>query len=174
MTHFAVIGPSGAGKDTLIAAALAARPDLGRVRRVITRPASAGGEDFEGVTPEEFARMRAAGRFLLHWNAHGLSYGLPHRAFLGGPKVANISRQVVAQAAEALPGLRIIHVCASPEVLAARLALRGREDARQIAERIARDTGALPTSLPIIHIDNSTTIEAATRAFLNALATVPQ
>lgn len=38
---FAVVGPSGAGKDTLIAAALAARPDLAIVRRVITRPVEA-------------------------------------------------------------------------------------------------------------------------------------
>ena len=40
---FAVVGPSGAGKDTLMAAAARARPDLHIVRRVITRPATAGG-----------------------------------------------------------------------------------------------------------------------------------
>jgi ABC-type glutathione transport system ATPase component len=34
---FAVVGPSGAGKDTLIDAGRAARPDLLIVRRVITR-----------------------------------------------------------------------------------------------------------------------------------------
>ncbi|MFD1807738.1 hypothetical protein ACFSHQ_04955 [Gemmobacter lanyuensis] len=38
----AVVGPSGAGKDTLMDAACAARPDLRRVRRWITRPAEAG------------------------------------------------------------------------------------------------------------------------------------
>ena len=52
---FAVVGPSGAGKDTLIAGALRARPDLHLVRRVITRPTEAGGEAFEGVTGAEFA-----------------------------------------------------------------------------------------------------------------------
>ena len=38
---FAIVGPSGAGKDTLIQGALAARPGLSVVRRVITRPTSA-------------------------------------------------------------------------------------------------------------------------------------
>ena len=74
---FAVVGPSGAGKDTLIQGALAARPDLRLVRRVITRPTDAGGEDFEGVTEDDFAARRRAGDFALHWQAHGLSYGIP-------------------------------------------------------------------------------------------------
>ena len=64
---FAVVGPSGAGKDTLMAAARAARPGLVLVRRVITRPESAGGEDFEGVGETEFALRLAAGDFALHW-----------------------------------------------------------------------------------------------------------
>ena len=173
MRHFAVVGPSGAGKDTLIAAALVRRPDLARVRRVVTRAPDAGGEDIEAVTPGDFARMRAEGRFLLDWDAHGLSYGLPRADFASGPKLFNLSRRMLPQALAALPGLRVIHVSARPEVLAARLAARGREDAAQIAARIARDTGSLPTGLDIIHIDNSTTIEAATTAFLAALETVP-
>ncbi|KGJ04827.1 ribose 1,5-bisphosphokinase [Paracoccus halophilus] len=170
--HVAVVGPSGAGKDTLIAAALAARPDLSPLRRVITRPADSGGEDFEGVSPGEFARMRAEGRFLLDWQAHGLSYGLPRDAFYGGPKLINLSRRILPRAAAALPGLRVIHVSARPEILAQRLAARGREDAAQIAARIARDVGDLPLDLPVIHIDNSTTIEAATADFLAALEKV--
>ena len=121
---------------------------------------------------QRIARMRAEGRFLLDWSAHGLSYGLRSAAFLDGPKLVNLSRRILPQAVAALPGLRVIHVFARPEVLAQRLAARGREDADQIAARIARDTGALPAGLDIIHIDNSTTIEAATTAFLAALETV--
>ncbi|MCC2112585.1 MAG: phosphonate metabolism protein/1,5-bisphosphokinase (PRPP-forming) PhnN, partial [Hyphomicrobiales bacterium] len=49
-----VVGPSGAGKDTLMAAIGRARPDLHIVRRVVTRPSEAGGEPFEGVTEAEF------------------------------------------------------------------------------------------------------------------------
>ena len=59
MRLFFVVGPSGAGKDTLLSGAIAADPALHWARRVITRPESAGGEPFEGVTEAEFA-MRLA------------------------------------------------------------------------------------------------------------------
>ncbi|MEO1313717.1 MAG: hypothetical protein AAFV27_07560, partial [Pseudomonadota bacterium] len=58
----AVVGPSGAGKDTVLDAICAARPTFRRVRRVITRPSSAGGEAFDGVTRAEFARRAAMGQ----------------------------------------------------------------------------------------------------------------
>ena len=51
----AIVGPSGAGKDTLIRGALAARPDLHLARRVITRPADTDSEDFDSVTEADFA-----------------------------------------------------------------------------------------------------------------------
>ena len=58
-----VVGPSGVGKDSVMQALVAARPDLRLVQRVITRPETAGGEPFEGVSEAEFARRRAAGDF---------------------------------------------------------------------------------------------------------------
>ena len=72
----AIVGPSGAGKDTLIAGAVAARPDLVWARRTITRPAT-GNEPSEAVSEAEFERRRAAGAFAFWWTAHGLSYGIP-------------------------------------------------------------------------------------------------
>ena len=78
MRLFFVVGPSGAGKDTLLSGAIAADPALHWVRRVITRPESAGGEPFEGVSAPEFAARLARGDFALHWDAHGLRYGVPH------------------------------------------------------------------------------------------------
>lgn len=75
----AIVGPSGAGKDTLMYKATVQRPDLHLIRRVITRPADAGGEEFTSVNTEEFEQIRNDGKFALDWQAHGLSYGIPHQ-----------------------------------------------------------------------------------------------
>ena len=79
-TLFLVVGPSGAGKDSLIDGAraeLAGRRDIVFASRVITRPPKSGDEDNLFATPEEFAAMQATGAFMLHWEAHGLFYGIP-------------------------------------------------------------------------------------------------
>ena len=73
----AVVGPSGVGKDTVIAGLCAARPGLHRVRRAITREADAGGEDFEALSLAAFEAAEAAGAYALSWRAHGLAYGIP-------------------------------------------------------------------------------------------------
>ena len=75
-----VVGPSGAGKDTLIAAAKTALADDARYvfpKRVITRPAMAEAEDHESVSPERFAELKAAGTFALDWEAHDQSSYFP-------------------------------------------------------------------------------------------------
>ncbi|MCC5971981.1 MAG: phosphonate metabolism protein/1,5-bisphosphokinase (PRPP-forming) PhnN [Pararhodobacter sp.] len=159
---FAVVGPSGAGKDTLIAGVCGAGGPHW-VRRVITRAAQPGGEPFEGVSEAEFQRRLAADEFVLHWRAHDLAYGLPRTGFTplaeGRDVLFNGSRAMLKQAAQAFPGLCVIHITAPPEVLAARLAARGRESGAQIAERLARDA-PLPPGLPVITIDNDATPEA--------------
>lgn len=170
---FAVVGPSGAGKDTLIRGAIAARPDLALVRRVITRPAEAGGEDFEGVSEEEFAAMRDRGVFALHWRAHGLSYGIPRDQVSGpGDILFNGSRAALPLALTAFPGLRVILVTAPAAVLAARLADRGREDASQIGARLARAAYSLPEGIPATVVVNDRTPAEGVARLLAALQPV--
>lgn len=164
----AVVGPSGAGKDTLMIRAAERRPDLQLVRRVITRPTESGGEDFDGVSSAEFELMRSEGRFALDWRAHGLSYGVPHIAE-DGLWLVNLSRGVLMRAAQVFPGLSVIHVGAAPEMRAARLANRGREGIEQIRARISREAGFHPGDLPVTYIDNSGDLEDATAAFIAAL-----
>jgi len=170
---FAVVGPSGAGKDTLISAAQAMRPDLAVARRVITRPEDAGGEQHEGVSEAEFAARAAAGAFALQWCANGHRYGIPAitREWLaaGRTVVFNGSRDALGTALAAFPGLRAIHVTAHPAVLAARLAARGREDAPTVARRLARATAPFPPRLPVVEVENAGDIARALRAFLAAL-----
>jgi phosphonate metabolism protein PhnN/1,5-bisphosphokinase (PRPP-forming) len=173
---FAIVGPSGAGKDTLIAAARAARADLAVVRRAITRPGDAGGEDFEGVTGAEFDRRLAAGDFALHWQAHGLRYGIPARDLAplarGHDVIFNGSRAALAAAATAFPGLTVILVTAPPAVLAARLTTRGREAPADIEARVARATLDIPPGLRVVQVINDGTPEEGTARFLAALQPV--
>jgi phosphonate metabolism protein PhnN/1,5-bisphosphokinase (PRPP-forming) len=170
---FAVVGPSGAGKDTLIRGALEARPDLRLVRRVITRPTEAGGEDFEGVSEAEFHRRAALGEFALHWHAHGLFYGIPQAQLAGpGDVIFNGSRAALPEAGRILPGLRVILVTAPPSVLAQRLAARGRETEADIRARLDRAAFALPEGIAAVTVVNDSSAEAGVERFLAALQPV--
>jgi phosphonate metabolism protein PhnN/1,5-bisphosphokinase (PRPP-forming) len=165
-----VVGPSGAGKDTLLDAArqtLAGDPRFRFVRRVITRPAEAGGEAHEPVTETEFA----ARDFALAWQAHGLHYGIPADIATdldaGRVVVANVSRGVIAEAARRFP-VRVIEISAPPQVLAVRLAARGRENASDVAARLARNV-ALPDGIMVDTVMNDATMEVGVARFLAAL-----
>ncbi len=167
---FAIVGPSGAGKDTLIRGALAARPDLALVRRVITRPTEAGGENFEGVPSEAFAARKARGDFALTWEAHGLSYGIPRDQVTGpGDVLFNGSRAALPLAARVFPGLRVILVTAPDMILAARLAARGRETARDIRQRLARAAFEMPEEIDFQTVVNDSSPQIGTQRLLAAL-----
>ena len=138
-----VVGPSGAGKDTLIARARAMCRDDQVVfpRRVITRPASAA-ENNDTLTDEAFDAALAGGAFALSWNAHGLKYGIPRsiESDIGAGRtvVCNVSRTVVAAARARYAHMTAVLITAPPAVLAARLAKRGRASDGAIENRIRR------------------------------------
>ena len=164
-----VLGPSGAGKDTVIElaqAALAGNPDVVFVRRVVTRP-SDGSEDHLSATPESFALAEASGAFALSWHAHGHDYGLPvgfERDIRGGKVVvANISRSVAALARARYRDARLVHVTAPPDVLAARRAARHRasEAAEVGASRAERVRVDVALGLGDVEIVNDGAREAA-------------
>ncbi len=128
----AVVGPSGAGKDTLIAAArdrFADDPRFVFVRRVVTRR-DGGNEDHDFVEPALFPAAVKAGAFALSWGAHGLFYGIPETVrrdvAAGRVVVANLSRGAVETARGLFPRVAVAVVTAPEAVLAARLAGRAR------------------------------------------------
>lgn len=166
---FAVVGPSGAGKDTLLAGAVAACPGLHWARRVVTRPTQEGGEPFEGVDAATFARRLAAGEFALHWQAHGLRYGIAHGELSGDRVVFNGSRQAIGAAMERLPGLRVIRITAPSKVLAERLAARGRESRAEIEARLARASYDLPEGVDVVDVVNDATPDIGVARLLAAL-----
>ncbi len=154
----AVVGPSGVGKDSVMRAMADRRAGLSLVRRCITRPSDAGGEDFDGMTEAEFTRMQTAGKFALSWPAHGLFYGIPAtvdaRLAAGEDLLANLSRAVLHDAVARFPRVDIVNLTAAPEVLVARLSARGREPQAEIEKRLARAEFSLPQGLPVTHIAN--------------------
>ena len=167
-----VVGPSGAGKDTLMALARTALAGDDRfvfARREITRPQDAGGEEHIAVTPEEFAARRAAGAYALSWEAHGLGYGIPAATIAPGRvTIANISRARIAEAAQKFATM-VLEITAPPAVLAARLAARGRETGEDIAARLARDV-PLPHGVPVIRVMNDRSAEQGAAEVLAALS----
>jgi len=171
-----VVGPSGAGKDTLMAGAralLAGQWEFAFPPREITRPAEAGGEDHVPVTETQFRDRCLHDRYALWWRAHGLWYGVP-RAIDGAlahgrTVVVNASRAVIDEARDTYLDLRVVHVTAPPRVLARRLAARGRESEDEIAARLAR-AGAYAVTGPGVDIlSNDGSIEQALRRFVHLL-----
>jgi phosphonate metabolism protein PhnN/1,5-bisphosphokinase (PRPP-forming) len=168
-----VFGPSGAGKDSVLEAA-AASPAAERLvfcRREITRPADAGGEAHVPVTWPEFAARRAAGAYLLAWEANGNGYGIPaHCAadlVAGRVVVASVSRTVLAAAGTLGVPVTALRITAPVAVLAERLARRGRESEAEIAARLARAPMPEPASgIAIAEIVNDGPLQQAVARFL--------
>jgi len=170
---FAVVGPSGAGKDTLLAGVAAACPALHWARRTISRAEVAGGEPFEGVPVEEYEFLMKSGVFALDWAAHGLRYGIRKAEFSGLTQGRNVlfngSRATLARALEVFPDLTVLRISAPSKVLAERLAARGRETAAEIEARLARASYEVPDGIPVIDIANDATQAVGIARLLAAL-----
>ncbi len=138
-----VVGPSGAGKDSVLKAW---RQALGTAapafaQRVITRAPDAT-EEHEAVTGDDFAGLRSRGLLATWWQAHGLDYGVRWQQLEplahGRWVVLNGSRAHLPALRRQAPGLRVVEVSAPAHVLAQRLAGRAREDAVARDGRLAR------------------------------------
>ncbi|WP_375459516.1 phosphonate metabolism protein/1,5-bisphosphokinase (PRPP-forming) PhnN [uncultured Enterovirga sp.] len=170
-----VVGPSGAGKDTLIRAArdrFASDPRFHFPRRMVTRPASAA-EDNHSCDPATFHRMAEAGGFAASWTAHGQSYGIPASIGLaladGRTVVCNVSRTVVDVLRARYPDVLVIEVTAPPSVLAERLAARSRPEDGDLSRRVRR-SGEVRDVRPDLTVTNVGPLDEAAAAFCEALA----
>jgi len=172
-----VMGPSGAGKDTLLGyarAQLAGQPVL-FAHRYITRAADAGGENHIALTDAEFAWRSAHDLFALEWQSHGLRYGIGREIDLclarGATVVINGSRGYCNDAMAVYPGMRVVLIEADSAVLARRLASRGRESEQQVRERLARQPKfEVPEGARFITIDNSGSLAEGGDALVQALS----
>lgn len=170
-----VVGPSGAGKDTLIGAARAAcAGDRGIVfaRRAVTRDASPS-EDHASLSDAEFDAALARGAFSFSWQAHGHRYGVPAAIeadlVAGRSVVCNVSRTVVATLRERYPRCRVVLVTAPEEVRRARLAGRERASDGDPDRRLGRSAPGPAELRPAVVIDNIGTVAEAAAALVGFL-----
>ena len=170
-----VVGPSGAGKDTLIGGARAACADDAGVvfpRRVVTRPSSAA-EDHGTMAVDEFTQAVADGAFALWWDAHGNRYGIPSainddiRA--DRTVVCNVSRTIVSLARRRYAFVTVVLVTAPQDVLEQRLAGRERRSDGNLHHRINRSVDMSPEIGAEVVIRNIGKPEVGVRRMLNAI-----
>ncbi|MER8825157.1 phosphonate metabolism protein/1,5-bisphosphokinase (PRPP-forming) PhnN [Mesorhizobium sp. M0938] len=172
----AVVGPSGAGKDTVIGYARTLFADESRlefVRRVITRPSDTASEDHDTLADAAFTEAEADGAFAISWEAHGLRYGIPAdvdwSVANGRVAIANVSRAIIPVLRERYANLAIVEITASPEILAERLAMRGRESRGEVLARLSRSANLALSGPGVTSIDNSGAREAAGERFADVL-----
>lgn len=153
-----VVGPSGAGKDTLLGLAKAACAEDGDIvfpRRVVTREASAS-EDNVQLGADAFRQALVRGDFAVHWEAHGHFYGLP-RAVEDDIRarrsvVVNASRTVIEAARRTYANVTVIAITAPPEVLAERLKMRARSSDGEVEQRLSRMVDTTAPDVTILNV----------------------
>jgi ribose 1,5-bisphosphokinase len=180
-----VVGPSGAGKDSVLDQLMAAlSPQEGqagglyRVRRTITRPPESGGEAHESVDEATFEQLVADEQLALHWQANGLGYGIRMTELQGLPLgqwvLVNGSRGYLPEALARFPDLWVVHITAALPVLRQRLMARGRETPQRVEARLQRTAELGPVAHSrVIEVANDTTLACATAALKTALSALP-
>ena len=174
-----MVGPSGSGKDSVLDWArerLTDDPRVLFVRRCITRDNDDPSEDHDAMSVAAFQKADMRGEFAITWKAHGLRYGLPASLLVhlhrGGVAIANVSRKTIPILREAFSHTEVVNLTVKPEILAERLAKRGRESADEIQDRLARTEKLQDEDLfdaNTHHIDNSGDLSVAGQAFVGLI-----
>jgi len=175
---FYIIGGSGAGKDSLIDYIQKYIPEnlpVEFVRRYITRPSNAGGENHIALTVEEFQQYKDNEYFVMDWFSHNTHYGIGTEINCLLSKnisvVMNGSREYLSEAASKYPNIIPVLITVDPLILSERLFSRGRENYDEIQKRIAQAV-SLENSVKhpkLITVDNNSSLNVAGDALLNII-----
>ena len=176
-----VMGPSGAGKDSLLdwlKNRLPPQSPIHFARRTIDRPVQALSEQHESVDSATFERLQQEKSFALHWLANGRQYGVRHgeleplqqRQWL----LVNGSRAYLPEALRLFDGLTVLHITASADILRARLLARQRETPEAVEARVQRAVAfSVPPTCHCVSVLNDTSLDEAGAVLMNALALMP-
>jgi ribose 1,5-bisphosphokinase len=171
------MGPSGAGKDSLLAwlrLQLSAQAPVHFARRTIDRPVHADGEQYESIPTTDFHAQAARNAFALHWSANSLHYGIRHTELDGLQRaqwvLVNGSRAYLPTALERHPDMTVLHITASADVLRQRLLSRGRESPEMVEARVQRAAGfQIPDNCRFIEVHNDASLDTAGHQLMSAL-----
>jgi ribose 1,5-bisphosphokinase len=175
-----VVGPSGAGKDSLLAWLRLQTPNSAPVhwaRRTINRPQADGpdSEKHEVVDDLFFDDLLVSNEFAMHWNANSHRYGIrkSELIYLDNPNycvLVNGSRAHLPIAANLYPDLTVLHITADTDVLRQRLCFRARESEEAIEARLRRAIDLdLPTGCSLIEIHNNNSLDTSGQKLLEHL-----
>jgi len=169
-----VVGPSGAGKDTVIAGAKAASahdPAIVFPRRVVTRIATEA-EEHDSLDDAGFEHALADGDFAFWWQAHGLRYGIPRSVDddirAGHTVICNVSRGAVADLGGRYARIVAILITAPADILAERLSGRSRTSDGSLHQRVKRNDAYVNFRTDYT-INNIGAPEKAVRLFLDII-----
>jgi ribose 1,5-bisphosphokinase len=169
-----VVGPSGAGKDTVIAGAKAAYggdPTIVFPRRLVTRPVTEA-EDHDSLSDSDFDRAVNNDMFAFWWQAHGLRYGIPRSTEndirAGRTVVCNVSRGIIAEVRTRYVHVDAVLVTAPVDILSMRLAGRSRQTDGPLAQRIERNTSFNDFRADYV-IENIGAADAAIKSLLDII-----
>ena len=175
---FYVVGPSGAGKDSLLGYVrerLPADAPVMFAHRYITRPAAAGGENHVALSESEFHRLVARGLLAMHWGSHGLRYGLGTEIdrwlSAGLDVVMNGSRAYLTNADQRYgDALQVVSITVETSILRARLEERGRESPAEVEQRLTRAAAFNVDHPGTFHLANNGSLAEAGERLLELLA----
>ena len=155
-----ISGPSGVGKNAVIAR-LRERSARYRVAMTMTTRPPRSGEhdsvDYLFVSREEFERQLAAGELLEHAEVYGQLYGVPRsqlrQALDGSDAVLQVDVQGAATLRPLLPGALFVFVVPDvPGRLADRLHVRGADTTANINKRLAQVEAELAEQKHFDHV----------------------
>ena len=174
-----VVGPSGAGKDTLLLwlkSRVRSSSLLHWARRTIDRVPSTEitAEQHESVDSLRFEKLLEEGAFAMHWQANSQRYGIRFQEIAPLYQfkwvIVNGSRGYLPRVAADYPGVTILHITADQELLRKRLIERGRESNQLIEERLRREVPIItPPQSNLIEIINNGSIDSVGGLLLQRL-----
>lgn len=176
---FTMVGPAGAGKNTVMREAIRTLPGLRQLPTATTRAIRSteqDGREHFFVSISEFTALRDTDKLLEHQEVHGNWYGIardPLEAALmaGETLIADID-MYGAQAARAnFPRNTVLIFVAPPSIpaLASRMHERGESEA-EIARRMLRVQGEMAFAPECDYVIVNDSLEQATESLLDIIA----